>query len=217
MEKFDKYIAAVGLLPPERGKDGKPVNTEKINVLILVDDTDSQKMSKAELREKLQGIIITIAAEIDKNLVSYLKDRIYRDIKSALFLHYYEKLHIENAKDGIERAIIRENYDLIYRIDPPQMPHDGWKDVLNKISGGKNVNLEFSKSENSQGIQFADLIAGAFRSFIVRDKNEKAAHIFLKAIKSKMIFQEGNPNPNLIMYNEINNRIKERIKDFWRI
>ena len=69
VEKFGKYIAGVGLLPPERGKDGRPVNTEKINVLILVDDTDSQKMSKAELREKLQGIIITIAAEIDKNLV----------------------------------------------------------------------------------------------------------------------------------------------------
>ncbi|MEK6867768.1 MAG: hypothetical protein AABX98_03005, partial [Nanoarchaeota archaeon] len=56
VEKFGKYIAGVGLLPPERGKDGRPVNTEKINVLILVDDTDSQKMSKAELREKLQGI-----------------------------------------------------------------------------------------------------------------------------------------------------------------
>ncbi len=69
VEKFGKYIAGVGLLPPERGKDGRPVNTEKINVLILVDDTDSQKMSKAELREKLQGIIITIAGEIDKNLV----------------------------------------------------------------------------------------------------------------------------------------------------
>ncbi|MEK6921527.1 MAG: nucleotidyltransferase domain-containing protein, partial [Nanoarchaeota archaeon] len=69
VEKFGKYIAGVGLLPPERAKDGKPVNTEKINVLILVDDTDSQKMSKAELREKLQGIIITIAGEIDKNLV----------------------------------------------------------------------------------------------------------------------------------------------------
>lgn len=69
VEKFGKYIAGVGLLPPERGKDGRPVNTEKINVLILVDDTDSQKMSKAELREKLQGIIVTIAGEIDKNLV----------------------------------------------------------------------------------------------------------------------------------------------------
>src|SRR3989338_4823864 len=69
VEKFDKYIAAVGLLPPERGKDGKPVNTEKINVIVLVDDTDSQKMSKQELRDKLQTIILKIAEEVDKNLV----------------------------------------------------------------------------------------------------------------------------------------------------
>ncbi len=69
VEKFDKYIAAVGLLPPERGKDGRPVNTEKINVIVLVDDTDSQKMSKQELREKLQTIILKIAEEVDKNIV----------------------------------------------------------------------------------------------------------------------------------------------------
>ncbi len=69
VEKFDKYIAAVGLLPPERSKDGKPVNTEKINVIVLVDDTDSQKMSKQELRDKLQTIIVKIAEEVDKNLV----------------------------------------------------------------------------------------------------------------------------------------------------
>ncbi len=81
--KFGKYIAAVGLLPPERGKDGRPINTEKINVLVLVDDTDSQKMSKTELREKLQGIIVTIANEIDKNLVPDVV--IYSEIWQSCF------------------------------------------------------------------------------------------------------------------------------------
>ncbi|PIN79030.1 hypothetical protein COV16_05195 [Candidatus Woesearchaeota archaeon CG10_big_fil_rev_8_21_14_0_10_34_8] len=69
VNKFGKYIAGVGLLPPQRDKAGKPINTDKINVIVLVDDTDSKKMSKLELRDKLQGIVEKIAKDIDKNIV----------------------------------------------------------------------------------------------------------------------------------------------------
>lgn len=155
--------------------------------------------------------------EIDKELVEYLKDRMYRDIKNALFLHYYEKLHIENAKNGIESVIRPEEYDLIYRIDPPQMSLKGWTDILCKISGTTKVNLEFPKSEHAQGIQFADLIAGAFKSYIIEDKQKDNAEFFLKNIKSKTIYQEGNPNPNLIMFEEINDKIKNRVKTYWEL
>lgn len=92
VEKFDKYIAGIGLLPPERSKEGKVVNAEKINVLVLVDDTDSQKMSKAELREKLQGIIQTIAAEIDKNLTPDVV--IYSELWQSCFDAKYDLLQM---------------------------------------------------------------------------------------------------------------------------
>lgn len=155
--------------------------------------------------------------EIDTELVSHLKERIYRDIKHSLFLHYYEKLHIENAKNAIESVIRPQEYDLIYRIDPPQLSQKGWSDILCKISGQTKVNLEFPKSERTQGIQFADLIAGAFRSYLIQDKQKDKAGIFLKNIKSKTIYQEGNPNPNLIMYGEIKNIIKNRVKTYWKL
>ncbi|MEM2139019.1 MAG: nucleotidyltransferase domain-containing protein, partial [Candidatus Woesearchaeota archaeon] len=48
-----------------------PVNQEnknEIHTLILIDDTDSQKMSKFELKAKLSQIIIGIANNIDKNI-----------------------------------------------------------------------------------------------------------------------------------------------------
>ncbi|MFH1916494.1 MAG: nucleotidyltransferase domain-containing protein [Nanoarchaeota archaeon] len=64
VEKFDKYIMGIALMPPSKD----PKEKEIINVLILVDDTDSQKMSKYELKDKLSAIIETIAKETDKNL-----------------------------------------------------------------------------------------------------------------------------------------------------
>ncbi|MBU4492939.1 MAG: nucleotidyltransferase domain-containing protein, partial [Nanoarchaeota archaeon] len=47
-------------------KDEKPSN--QINVLVLVDDSDSKKMSKDELKTKLSSIIEEMAKEVDKNL-----------------------------------------------------------------------------------------------------------------------------------------------------
>ena len=155
--------------------------------------------------------------EIDKELVGYIKERMYRDIKNGLFLHYYEKLHIENAKNGIEAVIMPEDYDLIYRIDPPQMSQKGWRDILCKLSDENKINLEFPKSTQTQGIQFADLIAGAFRSYVVEDKKKDRAENFLKSIKTKVIYHKGNPNPNLIMYGEVSKKIEARVKAYWKL
>jgi len=69
VKKFDKYIMGVALLPPPRPVEGKKVNKDQINVLVLVDDTDSKKMTKMELKEKLSTIIDNMAQEIDKNIL----------------------------------------------------------------------------------------------------------------------------------------------------
>jgi len=69
LEKFDKYIMGVSLLPPPKPKEGEKINKDIISVLVLVDDTDSKKMSKYELRSKLQSIMDNLSKEIDKNLV----------------------------------------------------------------------------------------------------------------------------------------------------
>lgn len=68
VEKFEKYIMGIALLPPPRPKEGEKVEKEKINVLVLIDDTEPTKMSKMELKEKLSAIINDIAKNIDENL-----------------------------------------------------------------------------------------------------------------------------------------------------
>nr|MBC8495448.1 hypothetical protein [archaeon] len=64
LAKFEDYVVGISLLPPD--KDAK--NKEKINVLVLVDDSDSTKMPKGELKEKLTKIIGKIGEDTDKNL-----------------------------------------------------------------------------------------------------------------------------------------------------
>lgn len=85
--KFDKYVVGVGLLPPgdvklnseesddvenqekkkaDENKEQK--NPDNINIVVLIDDNDSQKMTKEELKTKLSTIIFQMAQEIDKNL-----------------------------------------------------------------------------------------------------------------------------------------------------
>jgi len=61
IKKFDKYIVAISLLPPKDKKN-------RLNVIVLVDDSDTKDMSKYELSKKLDTIIQSTAKEIDTQL-----------------------------------------------------------------------------------------------------------------------------------------------------
>jgi len=68
LEKFDKYIMGISLLPPPK-TDKPEEEKDKIHILVLVDDSDSKKMSKFELRDKLIKIMEETAKDIDKNII----------------------------------------------------------------------------------------------------------------------------------------------------
>jgi len=79
LEKFGDYIVGITLLPPEKpmpkpGEEKKaeeaPKDDQNISVLVLVDDTTSQKMTKDELHQKFSTIIKKMAEETDKKIVS---------------------------------------------------------------------------------------------------------------------------------------------------
>ena len=74
LDKFSDYVLGISLLPPpkpEKDEEGKevPVDKNKLYILVLVDDTDSKKMPKEELRDKLSTIFKGMAEEVDKNIV----------------------------------------------------------------------------------------------------------------------------------------------------
>lgn len=62
LAKFSDNIVGINLLPPD--KEDK----DSIKVLVLLDDTDSKKMSKEEIKEKSSKVINDMAKSLDKNL-----------------------------------------------------------------------------------------------------------------------------------------------------
>ncbi|MEK6905923.1 MAG: nucleotidyltransferase domain-containing protein, partial [Nanoarchaeota archaeon] len=81
LEKFGDYIVGITLLPPEKPqkegeqpKEGEALKEEekkdenKIQVMVVVDDTTSQKMTKEELFNKFSSAVKQIGEEVDKNI-----------------------------------------------------------------------------------------------------------------------------------------------------
>tara|TARA_Y100000310_G_scaffold324230_1_gene385856 strand:- start:1017 stop:2885 length:1869 start_codon:yes stop_codon:yes gene_type:complete len=89
LDKFDKYITGISILPPLPPKPTAPgqkpveANPDELHIFILVDDSDVKKMSRNELIVRLTDISTKIAAEINKNfkpqvmLISELKEACY--------------------------------------------------------------------------------------------------------------------------------------------
>ncbi|MEM4239909.1 MAG: nucleotidyltransferase domain-containing protein [Candidatus Woesearchaeota archaeon] len=82
VEKFDKYIKGIALMPPPKAppaslppeilaEEQKRYDQikDKHHLLVLIDDTEPSKMSKQELKDKLTAIMDTTAGEIDKTIV----------------------------------------------------------------------------------------------------------------------------------------------------
>lgn len=97
LEKFDKYIIGVALMPPDRmlppelREDEKASeNPNKINTLVLIDDSDSTKMPKQELGAKLEQIIKGIAKEIDPNIA--IEILLSSELKESCYDAKYEIL-----------------------------------------------------------------------------------------------------------------------------
>ncbi len=71
LSRFQGYVLGITLLPPNQETPEKKLSEEEknaINVFVLLDDANSQKLSKAELKEKLTGLINDIAKDVSKNL-----------------------------------------------------------------------------------------------------------------------------------------------------
>ncbi|MBN2142617.1 nucleotidyltransferase domain-containing protein [Candidatus Woesearchaeota archaeon] len=88
LAKFEGYIMGVALLPPDKEEERK----DKVNVLVLVDDTDSQKMTKDELKDRLSGVISQTAEMVDKNLA--VQTVLLTEVWQACYDGRYEMLQM---------------------------------------------------------------------------------------------------------------------------
>lgn len=71
LSKFEDYVLGVCLMPPEKKDDkdsSKRSKADAFDVLVLIDDSDSKKMKKEELKERLTKIIRGMADEVSDQI-----------------------------------------------------------------------------------------------------------------------------------------------------
>ncbi len=71
ISKFEDYVLGVCLLPPDKEKKEESAKTQgkgAFDVLVLIDDSDSKKMKKEELKERLTQIISSMAEEVSNQI-----------------------------------------------------------------------------------------------------------------------------------------------------
>ncbi|MFH1332028.1 MAG: hypothetical protein ABIH63_01960 [archaeon] len=64
LKKYSKEIVGIELLPPEKEKK----KSQEINILILIDDAEVQKVNKEALKTKMENSLNEMAKGIDKNI-----------------------------------------------------------------------------------------------------------------------------------------------------
>jgi uncharacterized protein (UPF0332 family) len=124
LKKFDKYIVAMSILPPEKQKplppgippaalaamqkkQSKP--DENIDIFILVDDADSKNMAKFELKNRLFKIIDKLAVDIDPIIRPQVM--ILTELREACFDGRYEILNLIGMS-----AVLHDPKDMIAAI-----------------------------------------------------------------------------------------------------
>ncbi|MDD5254208.1 MAG: hypothetical protein PHG05_03865 [Candidatus Nanoarchaeia archaeon] len=70
LKKFDKYVLGICLLskelPEELQNEFYKANKDLVNIFLLIDDSDSKKMTKEELNARITKIIIEVSSTVNK-------------------------------------------------------------------------------------------------------------------------------------------------------
>ena len=139
--------------------------------------------------------------------VDKIKEKMYKDIRYVLFLHIYESLHLKSTQEIFNRKFPDAIFE--YIVDPPPALNRDWSQICEDLTGYKP---SFPDSKKEPGVQFADIIAGAWRSFLKEDNKLSSAEnlICKNLMPNKMLYVLGCPNPNLIIHSESSDKIKNR-------
>ncbi len=90
IKKFDKYVMGIAILPPPKEVEEK--DKDKINVFVLIDDTDSTKLSKEELKARIVDIIDGFAKDVDEKILPQVM--ILSELWNACYDGKYEILQL---------------------------------------------------------------------------------------------------------------------------
>lgn len=104
LSKFGEYILGISLLPPPLPQqtppqpglpppitpEQPPQPSSEVSIFVLINDSDVKKMTRWELKDKLEKIIIKLAKEIDQNFQPEVM--VLSELREACFDGKYELL-----------------------------------------------------------------------------------------------------------------------------
>jgi hypothetical protein len=172
-------------------------------IYITISAPDKINYESYRVIKTLEGLPVEAFSGAE-DMQEMCKSKIISSAKNVLFLNYYERYHLDNAKSALVTSP-EDRYCL--HVDSPQFVKKEWtKIALQVFSPLLEENFQCNLHSNSKdvpGIEIADCIAGCLQGCL--DEKEDAKSIFQSMIKSKMcdMHSRSSPNPNLIFYNEL--------------
>lgn len=120
VDRFEGYVGGVGLLPPgkiieemiepemqqaQQSQQHTKLPQDHINTLVLIDDTEPTKMSKQELKDRLEKVILEQAASVDKRL--YIQVLLQTELMQFCFDQKYDLIQlIASAAPVLDRGML---------------------------------------------------------------------------------------------------------------
>lgn len=208
---FSKHEMGVKELKWERFKKNytgfKNIFDVNFDVFLTISKPKHFQSRKYNILDAIEGVKISTGSEA---VTKRIKDKIISSAKNELFFNFFEKTHIQNSKDSLLPGVDAEDY--IYIIDTPQHIDRGWENIANECDI-KNIKIE-KTSENTPGIELADVIGGCVSEFLAKDAD--AEMIYKECIKDRMLNMTSrtSPNPNLIFYNDFSDTEKKELDIF---
>jgi len=145
-----------------------------------------------------------------------IKGRILSSIRNTLFLNIFEYHHLKNALEYFNMEYPQKTLNFI--IDTPQYQNRHWKEIFTELRPNDDFKLQIvSKSENFEGIQFADILSGNLNKILTKIDTFTSANRFENKIISNFS-QENGPtqafknNPQIVMWDDTHQEFVNKIK-----
>jgi len=156
-------------------------NTEVFFTITFLDEFYGRKFI---IREEIAKQVNQVMLNLQDRIKEYMK-KIPRKVEDAInyvmFLHVYERFHIQNAQEHLESSLEKD----FWFFEKPQFNQKDYRVILSEL-GIKNFKLvsksRINEEEYSLGIKIADRLAHGFNKAIISKQGEE----FKKNITSKL-------------------------------
>jgi len=160
---------------------------------------DEFYLRKWNIRDAVSLALSQLENSIKRKYEVKIPSKIKTALNQVLFLHVYEKFHIENA---IQYLGLNHSTKYEFHLNKPQFAEDDYLEVFNEMKGklGIDAKISFVKNkENELGVKLADSLAKLFFKIIQEDDKKSLSLLKRKIFPSSVLGGLGIKGINKIL------------------